>query len=290
MTEMTGKLAEKLMCLIDRDGLYPTSMKSLSFFKVSAPTHCDSNIYKPSFIVTLQGLKSLYLYGTQQTFSPGESLITSIDIPIQSYIVEASIQQPYLCAIFELNMSMVAQLMSELDSGSQRHCSESKGVMIVPVSDTLIDVMKRMVDLLDNPNDIPVLYPMLEREMIYRLLMGEHGEMLRQLCTFDSSSNKVMRAIQYLNENYKKTVRVDSLASRVNMSVSSLHQHFKAVTLLTPLQYQKQLRLYEARKMIMQGMEISSAAFQVGYESASHFSRDYNRTFGTSPSRDREAH
>lgn len=289
MVNLTQELVQTSTGFVTGDGVSSTPMQSLSLFQASAPTRCDANIYRPSFIVTVQGVKNLYLAGEPVPFSPGECLISSIDMPLTSHIVEASPDRPYLSVMFELDMAIIAEFITELQLSHHRPETVSPAISISPVAAPMMDVVRRMIDLLNHPEDIPVLYPMLERELIYRLLKSEQGERLRHLCTFDSSSNKIMRAIHYLQENFQCAVRVESLAGQVNMSVSSLHQHFKAITSLTPLQYQKQLRLYDARRRIMQGMEIASAAYQVGYESPSQFSRDYSRAFGISPSQDRHA-
>ncbi len=271
------------------NGLTSTAINHLHLFKATQHTRCDASVYKPSLIITVQGCKNLCLYGENQDFSAGECLISSIDMPITSKIVAASEAKPYFSLVLELDLTTVASVMAELKMANQRIDSEILAVTINPVSCGVLEAMKRMIDLLNSPDDIPVLYPLLEREIIYRLLTSPIGSRLKHLCTLDTSSNKVMRAVKYLNEHFQRTIRIESLAHEVNMSVSSLHQHFKTLTSLSPLQFQKQLRLFEARKLIMQGVDISSAAYQVGYESTSQFSRDYGRAFGLAPSKDRTA-
>ncbi len=286
---ITRVIIDNLMQKKLQNGLSSTAIRNLNLFKATELTRCDANVYKPCLIVTVQGCKNLCLYGENKDFSSGECLISSIDIPITSKIVTASTAQPYFSLVLELDLNIVASLMAELKMVSQRLDCDIPAVTITPASDGLLEAMKRMIELLDNPNDIPILSPLLEREIIYRLLTSPIGARLRHLCTLDSSSNKVMRAVNYLNEHFHRVIRIESLANEVNMSVSSLHQHFKNLTSLSPLQFQKQLRLFEARKLIMQGVDISSAAYQVGYESTSQFSRDYGRAFGLAPSKDRTA-
>ncbi|MFB9136988.1 AraC family transcriptional regulator N-terminal domain-containing protein [Vibrio olivae] len=287
MNELTQRFAQQVAVHIEHDGMNTTELKALSFFRASRPTRCDANIYKPSFILTLQGVKSLSLQGENQEFVAGQCLVASVDMPITSNIVDASEQKPYLCLVFELDMDVLVSVMPTIQVNPQTEAADMPAVTINSPTDELMDVMRRMLDLLDNPSDVPVLYPMLERELAYRLLNTPMGARLRHLCSYDSSSSKIMRAVQYLNEHFHCPIKVETLANEVNMSVSSLHQHFKTITMLSPLQFQKKLRLYEARRLIMQGMEISSAAYRVGYESASQFSRDYGRTFGVAPSLDR---
>ena len=262
-----------------------TAMKSFSLFKTSKQSQCDATLYKPSLVVTFQGAKLLNLFGEKQLLAKGDCLISSIDIPLLSSIVDASEDKPYLSLVFELDINTVAELISELADDTQS--PQSHAVSITRASPPLIDVLSRVVRLLDCPQDIPVIYPMLQREIIYRLLLSEHGSRLRHLCTLDSSSHKVSQAIKYLTEHFAKPIKIEALAQQVNMSVSSLHQHFKAITTMTPLQFQKQLRLHQARNQIFQNVDISAAAYQVGYESASQFSREYSRLFGLPPSQDR---
>ena len=288
-------MTSKLQPLIDQvrrytpgDGAHLTALKSMSLFSKSKSSSCDANIYKPSLIVTLQGEKQLHIFGETVTFRPGDCLITAVDMPLLSNIISATKEDPYLCVIFELDTDAAADLITELEiPTSEPPSKENHAISITSVTDDVLDIIKRSLSLLDTPKDIPVIYPMLERELIYRLLTSEQGLRLKHSCVLDSSSHKIARAIKHLNEHYKEAIRVEDLAALVNMSVSSMHSHFKAVTTLTPLQYQKQLRLQEARRLIVRTNDISSSAYQVGYESASQFSRDYSRLFGLPPSQDK---
>lgn len=263
-----------------------TPMADFCLFKASKPTQCDATMYKPSLVVTLQGSKMISLFGDNQPLSAGKGLISSIDIPILSRIADASIDKPYLSVVFELDINIVTGLIQEIDDTIYRD-PDSQAISISTLPESLMDAVSRVVRLLDNPNDIAVIYPMLQREVIYRLLLSEQGSRLRHLCIQGSSSHKVSQAIKYLNQHFDQPMKVESLAQHVNMSVSSLHQHFKAITTMTPLQFQKQLRLHQVRNQILQNVDISVAAYKVGYESASQFSREYSRLFGLPPSQDR---
>ncbi|MFD1382074.1 AraC family transcriptional regulator N-terminal domain-containing protein [Rhodanobacter aciditrophus] len=288
MTANLQPLIDQIRRYTSGDGTHLTPLKSMSFFTRSKPSTCDANIYKPSLIVTLQGEKQLHIFGETCVFKPGDCLITAVDMPMLSNMVKATKEEPYVCVIFELDTDAAADLITEMDIPTASPPDKtSPAVSITSVSDDILDIIKRSLSLLDNPRDIPVLYPMLERELIYRLLTSEQGSRLKHSCVLDSSSHKISRAIKYLNQNYRETIRVEELAELVNMSVSSMHSHFKAVTTLTPLQYQKQLRLQEARRLIVRTSDVSSSAYQVGYESASQFSRDYSRLFGLPPSQDK---
>lgn len=280
------KMIEIVQRCANENTVTSTPMNAFSMFKASKPTQCDATMYKPSLVVTLQGSKMISLFGDKQPLSAGKGLISSIDIPILSRIADASVDKPYLSVVFELDINMVTDLIQEIDQATYRE-PHSQAISISTLPESLMDAVFRVVNLLDNPKDIAVIYPMLQREVIYRLLLSEQGSRLRHLCIQDSSSHKVSQAIKYLNQHFDQPMKVESLAQYVNMSVSSLHQHFKAITTLTPLQFQKQLRLHQARNQILQNVDISVAAYQVGYESASQFSREYSRLFGLSPSHDK---
>ena len=286
--ELLQQLIHKALAVLPSDGFVKTALPSVGIFRQSSESYCDSTIYKPCLVLTLQGQKDLNFGDKVKTLAAGQCLITSVDLPVVSRIVGATPDKPYISILFEVNESQVASLVSELGSQHRSGGSfDSDVVSITPANTETLAVLSRALDLLENPKDLAVLGPMLEREMIYRLLQSEQGERLRHVCISDSAGDKVLKAVRYLNEHFHQTVRVEDLASQVNMSVSSLHSHFKAVTSLTPLKYQKQLRLHEARKMIMRSTEVSAAAYQVGYESASQFSRDYSQLFGAPPSKDR---
>lgn len=263
-----------------------TAMPSVALFKASKPSQCDASIYKPSLVITLQGTKILNLFTQSQSLSEGHCLISSIDIPVLSRIALACEDKPYLSIVFELDINLVAELITELEEERTPN-PHAQAVTITPVSSLLMDAVSRVICLLDNPRDIPIIFPLLQREIIYRLLLSEQGGRLRHLCTLDSSSYKVSKAIKYLNQHFDKPIKIEALAQLVSMSVSSLHQHFKAITAMTPLQFQKQLRLHQARNHILQHGDVSAAAYLVGYESASQFSREYSRLFGLPPSQDR---
>lgn len=285
--ELITDLAKRVAKLSSENGIFQTPLAKLTTYRASVPSNCEANIYKPSLLLTLQGSKRLNLATEQLDFSAGKSLLSSVDIPITSGIMQASVEAPYLSIIYELDPNSIGELISELGLHRPSVLPESQGLTITPASEPIVEVLWRMIRLLDTPEDIALIYPLLEKELNYRLLTSEQGgSRLRHLCSFDSSTHKVARAVKYLQENYLHSVRIESLASEVSMSVSSLHQHFKSITTLTPLQYQKQLRLHAARKMIIQNAEIALTAYKVGYESASQFSRDYSRLFGVAPSKE----
>jgi len=214
-------------------------------------------------------------------------LITSVDLPVVAEIIQASPEEPYLGLVLELDLRVVAQLMVDGNLPTPRARQVWRGMAVSALSLPLLSAFQRLIDLLDEPENIPILAPLIQREIFYRLLVGEQGGRLRQIVTAGSQSHQVAWAIDWLKANYAESLRVDDLAAQVNMSSSSFYQHFRSMTALSPLQFQKHLRLQEARRlMVVEQMDATSAAVQVGYESPSQFSREYSRLFGISPARD----
>jgi AraC-like DNA-binding protein len=214
-------------------------------------------------------------------------LVASVDLPALSQVTEASPERPYLCMVLRLDLQRIADLMTEMRLSTFNAMPSGRGFAIGAPSEPLFGAAARRVRLLDTPADIPILAPLVEQELLYRLLTGEQGATLRHIASGDSQTNRVAKAIGWLKNHYFEPLRVEELAQRVNMSVSSLHHHFKEVTALSPLQYQKQLRLHEARRLLVrQSGDVSTIALMVGYESSSQFSREYSRLFGAPPLRD----
>ena len=202
-------------------------------------------------------------------------------------IIEASREKPYLGLRLTLNLREVSQLMADSNLPPPRAQQSSRGMATGEVTLPLLTVFGRLIDLLAEQQDIPILAPIIQREIIYRLLIGDQGTRLRQIASAGSQSHQISRAIDWLKSNYTSQLRIDDLAKQVNMSVSTFHHHFRALTAMSPLQFQKRLRLNEARRlMLIEPLDATTAAFQVGYESTSQFSREYSRLFGAPPLRD----
>jgi AraC-like DNA-binding protein len=214
-------------------------------------------------------------------------LITTVDLPTFVHIIKASPDKPYLGLLFRLDLPEMSQMMVNSNLPSPRPQQSNRGMATGKVTLQMISAFQRLVDLLDEPEDIPMLAPIICREIYYRLLVGDQGARLRQMLSSGSQSQQIARAIDWLKENYTQPLRIDDLASRVNMSPSTFHHHFRELTARSPLQYQKWLRLSEARRlMLTEFQDAASAAFEVGYESPSQFSREYSRLFGAPPLRD----
>ncbi len=234
-----------------------------------------------------QGRKRVDLGRT--TFIYGESrfLLTSVDLPVTSQVIEASERLPYLCLRLKLEMAMVRELLSRDEIPLAEASAESRAMATGESTAEFLSAFCRLVDLLNTPYDIPFLSGLIQREIIYRILRSPEGARLRAIATLGDQSQRTAKAIAWIKANYAKALRVEDLAQTAGMGVSTLHHHFRALTSMSPLQYQKQLRLHAARqRMLMNGLDAASAAFEVGYESASQFNREYSRFFGQPPMRD----
>jgi AraC-like DNA-binding protein len=281
--EMVARIAR----LAPSDGEHRTAIPSLALFRRSTPSAVECGLARASLVIPAQGRKRLTLGGRTYDYGLDHGLITAVDLPVMTKIVAASPAAPYLCLVYDLDLRRIADLMAEMRLPAPDTVPEGRAISLCVLSGSLFDAALRLVRLLDEPAGIPILAPLIERELLYRLLMGEQGTRLRHLTLTDSQTYKIARAIDYLRRHYTEPLRIGALAAQVNMSVSSLHHHFKAVTAMSPLQYQKQLRLQEARRlMVLRLSDVTSAAYSVGYESPSQFSRDYSRLFGAAPSRD----
>jgi len=282
-----GALAAAIEARTPTDGRHQTAIPGLSLVRYSSNVAPDSGVHKAQFVVAAQGAKRVILAGQAYEYGHTHGLITSLDLPLLSRVTTATPDTPYLCAIYALELPRIAELLADLRVPPPRAAPVGAAISACMLSGPLLDALLRLVRLLDTPVDIPFLAPVIERELLYRLLTGEQGPRLRHLATADSQSDKIARAIAWLRVHYTDPLRVENLAQHVHMSASSLHHHFKAITSLSPLQYQKQLRLYEARRlMVTRDVDVTTAATTVGYGSLSQFSREYSRLFGTPPVRD----
>lgn len=248
----------------------------------TSPTH---GLYKPMLCFVLQGGKRVIVGERIIEYRAGDVLIASIDVPVIGQVVEASPEDPYMVVALTLDPAAVAALLIDLPHAGEGDIES--GITLSSITPELIDPLLRMMRLLNTPHDVPVIAPMLEREILYRVLLGPQGAILRQIARSDSRLSQVRRAIDWIRQNYAEPLRIDHLAGLAGMSASSFHRHFKTVTAMSPLAYHKQIRLQEARRrMIAEPAEAARIAYAVGYESASQFSREYTRLFGMPPRRD----
>jgi AraC-like DNA-binding protein len=284
------ELAEKIAASARTAGEHPTAIPGLTLFRRTAQTACYRATYEPSLTVFVQGRKRIDLGGEEYLCEGGSFLLSSIDVPVQSQIVEASEEVPLLSMLLRLDMPIVREVLSRDDLPELPTRAHRRGVAVGEAPVGLLSACTRLIELLETPQDIPFLSHLLQREIIYRILRTPQAERLRAIATSGDLSQKTARAIAWLRANFAKPLRMEELADVARMGVSTLHHQFRALTAMSPLQYQKQLRLQSARqRMLMDGLDATSAAYEVGYESVSQFSREYSRFFGQPPMRDVKA-
>lgn len=282
---------EKLRGLIARfteqEEMHTSAISGLSLFKRTEPTEPVTGMYQPSVCLIAQGEKRVQVGNENYVYDAKNYLITSIHLPTVVQITEASEEKPYLGLRMLFDPRELAQLMADSQLPPPKTQQSSHGMATAEVTLPLAEAFNRLIQLLDNEQDIPIMAPVIQREIVYRLLVGDLGGRLRQIASAGSQSHQIAHAIEWLKDNFTKPLRIEDLAGQARMSTSTFHHHFRAMTALSPLQYQKQLRLQEARRLMLADyLDAATAAFEVGYESPSQFSREYSRLFGAPPLRD----
>lgn len=285
---MTGQLLDLARryadAMADRNGVAVTPVKGLVILRETAPTVLQFAISKPLVALVLQGDKRVTMGSSTFDFGAGDSLLITTDVPTISQITRATVVAPYYSLVMELDAAVIADLVSEI--GPLPFAADRR-VLVDPTETEVADAAGRLLRLLDRPDTLAVLGGQLLRELHFWLLSGRHGGAIRALGVKDSHAQRVARAVTILRDRYAEPVRMERLAEAAGMSLSAFHAHFRTITSLTPLQFQKQLRLIEARRrMLAEGRAISDAAYDVGYESVSQFTREYGRMFGAPPARD----
>lgn len=274
---------------ISENGSASTAIPGLMLFRASSPTELDATVYEPSLCVVIQGAKEIIVGDDAFRYDPSSSLLVSVDLPASSRVVEASSEKPCLVAVVSLDMALVGELLYKVSTLPSTQPS-GRGLGLAPMDEPLADAIERLLLLLDSPGDIEALAPLAQQEITYRVLTGPQGERLRQIASAGAPAYRVSKAIQWLKTNFAKPFSVESLAKQVGLSSSSLHHHFKRMTAMSPLQFQKQLRLQEARRLLLaESIDAAGAAYRVGYESPSQFSREYRRMYGAPPRKDTTA-
>jgi AraC-like DNA-binding protein len=280
------ELVERVARAIREDGVIQP-FQGLHLARLSAPLERVHSVLEPSFCVIAQGSKEVFLGNTRYQYDPFNYLLATIELPRASQVLEASKERPYLSLRLELDPTLVGSVMVEADHASPPNYADVRAIDVSPLDANLLDTVVRLVRLLDSPTEARILMPLITREIIYRLLMGDQGGRLRHLTVLGGYTPDIARAIQRLRQNFDQSLRIEQLAGELGMSVSSFHHHFKAVTAMSPLQFQKQLRLQEARRLMLgEDLDATSAAYRVGYNDASHFNREYKSVFGVPPMRD----
>ncbi|MEE4683512.1 AraC family transcriptional regulator [Pseudomonas alliivorans] len=282
---------EKLIDIIRRhartDGLHTTPVAGVSLVRSGAPTVPMPVVYEPTLCLIVQGRKQVAAGTLSYVYDASTYLVASVDMPVMGSVIEASEALPYLCLVLDLDMTILSELALRHPAISEPSDLPTAGIELNATTPELLDAAARLAGLLDAPHDIEALAPLIIREMLYRLLSESGNGIVRQLARADSRLRQIAKAIAWMREHYRQGYRIDDIAELAGMSRSTFHAHFKAVTSMSPLEFRSQLRLQEARRlMVAEAVDAAGAGYQVGYESPSQFSRDYVRLFGLPPARD----
>ncbi len=282
------ELVERIARAVCQDGR-AEPLKGLRLHRESSSKELVHGVSFPAFCVIAQGSKEVFLGDDRYQYDPMHYLLATAELPIVTHIIEASPERPYLSFSVRLDPTLVGSVMVEAGHVSPRSHANVRAINVSSLDADLLDAVVRLVRLLDTPAEAPFFMPLITREIVYRLLKGEQADRLRHIALQDDHTHRIARAIERLREEFDQPLRMDDIAQELGMSVSSFHHHFKAVTAMSPLQFQKQIRLQEARQLMLgQGLDAASAGYRVGYNDASHFSREYKRLFGLPPLRDVE--
>ena len=280
-------LAQRLADIAQTDGDYSTAIPAIKVYRRSKATDPMPCIYGLGLGITVQGGKRVSLSGEIFDYGPGQSLLTSVDLPVVSYVTRACSAEPYLAVALELDAGTIAQVGARMDFSGQPPARSARAMAVVTLDEALLDALTRLVGLAGEPALFPLLGPLTMQEIIVRLLSGAHGPALRHMVTAGTPSQQIGKVISWLKTHYREDFPMDDLAVQAHMSPSTFRQRFRAVAGMSPLQYLKQLRLQDARQLMLnEDIDAGSAAVRVGYESASQFSREYTRLFGAPPLRD----
>jgi AraC-like DNA-binding protein len=284
VAEKQQELSARVAQLTPFDGTHQSMLPSLALARASAPTVCTPTVYHPCLAIVVQGRKRAILNDEVFHYDALNYLVVSVTLPGLGQVLEASPEHPYLSLRLNLDREEIARLVLQLGDRGPPPVAADRGLFVARLDEPLLDAVLRLLKLLDTPEDIDVLAPVIQREIYYRILRGDLGSRLVDLAQAEGGNHRVVRAIEWLKQHYAAPLRIEELAGVVHLSPSALHHRFKAVTAMSPLQYQKHLRLHEARRlMFADGIECATAGHRVGYESASQFSREYRRLFGAPP-------
>ncbi|MEB0075576.1 AraC family transcriptional regulator [Pseudomonas sp. CCI3.2] len=287
MEKQRAELVTIIRRFAPEDGIFPTTIAQLHMVCHDRPVQSIPTLVQPALCILAQGSKDVRLGEEKYTYDPLNYLVISVAMPISGCIQHATPENPNLALRIDIDPVQINALIAEAGPMSVPTRPTGRGLYIERIDAQLLDAVLRLTRLLSTPKDIAMLAPLIQREIIYRLLRSQQGHRLYEIAIADSQTHRVTQAIKWLNSHYIQPMRIEDLAREVNLSVSTLHHRFKSVTAMSPLQYQKQLRLQEARRlMLADGLDASAAGYRVGYESPSQFSREYSRQFGAPPSRD----
>jgi AraC-like DNA-binding protein len=287
ITKQQNELAKIIERYSEKDGVHSTAIPFLFFMRQTNATRPSHGVYKPSLCMVVQGAKEVWLAQERFKYSPADYLVASVHLPVTAQVTEATSDNPYLGFKLEFAPSQILEVLHDSEIRVNPKENPRRAMFVSQLESSLLDAVIRLARLLDNPKDIPVLAPLFTKEILYRVLQGQNGIILEQIVMEGSSTHQIKDVIEHIMNNYDHSIRVEELAEIVNMSVSSFHRHFKEVTAMSPIQFQKQLRLQEARRLLLtESADATEVAFRVGYESPSQFSREYSRMFGFPPRQD----
>lgn len=280
------ELIERMIRLAPENSLVEV-FPGIFIYQSSKPTESQISVLKPAFCVIAQGSKDVLLNDELFHYDSGHYLISTLDLPIMSNVVEASEEKPYLNLRIDLDPALVAAVMIESGIETKKSGTGVKAMDVSPVDADLLEAVVKLVKLFDTPDEMKFLAPLIIREIIYRLLKGKQSARLGQLITTEGDAQRISRVVKQIRENIDQPLKIEDTAREIGMSVSGFHQHFKSVTAMSPLQFQKQIRLQEARRLMFgENMDVAIASFRVGYDDPSYFSREYKKLFGIPPHRD----
>lgn len=266
-------------------GVHATPIKDLHLIRSDHPTEELHTVHKPGLCVIVEGRKEVHLAAESYVYDPLNYLVVSVTLPLAGKVIEASPDRPYLCLRLDIDPAQICRLIADVSPSGVR--DSGRGLFLDRIDAPLLDAVLRLLRLLEAPDDIATLAPLAQQEIFYRLLRGEQGQRLHEIAIPDTQTHRINRAIEWLNNHYAEPLSIENLAQMINLSTSALHHRFKSVTAMSPLQYQKQLRLQEARRLLLsESSDVSSIGYKMGYESPSQFSREYSRLFGASPIKD----
>jgi AraC-like DNA-binding protein len=282
--EYQKELASLMNNLVFSDGIHTTDIPTLRLVRasnISEPLHA---IYEPSLLLITQGSKIVMLANESYQYDPLSYLVTSVHLPICGQIIQATPQEPYLCIQLSFSINQILDIIKESDLILKNKMDSGRGLVVNKTSPNLLDAVLRLVRLLETPRDIPILSPLIIREILYRILLDDQENFIKQFAIIGSHAHSIAKVIKLINNDFFKPLRIEELAAKANMSASALHNHFKKVTAMSPLQYQKLIRLQEARRLLLsESSDAAEISYRVGYESPSQFSREYARMFGLPP-------
>jgi AraC-like DNA-binding protein len=282
------ELVERIARAIREDGTVEP-LKGLHLNRSSSPKEPLHSVYDPVFCVIAQGSKEIFLSNERYLYDPAHYLLVTAELPLVGHVVDASKERPYLSLRLELDPTLVGSVMVEAGHPSPQDHAAVRAINVSSLDAGLLDAVVRLVRLLDTPAEALFLAPLITREIVYRLWMGEQGDRLRYIAALSGYTPHITKAIERIHKDFDQPLRIDSIARDLGMSVSGFHHHFKAVTAMSPLQFQKRLRLQEARRLMLgEGLDAASVAYRVGYHDASYFNREYKSLFGLPPMRDME--